>query len=281
MKLIVKSQDYNLLGYFSNGGAFTFPTNKLVNNSKRLSGNKRDMRKKLFKSPYPTYSNNRIVNKAEEGLKFAEFKPVDTRGLQGSYTTPEIVEMFEANKAKKPNKEFEYLSKFNSIEDLIKMRQENNKELLGPIEGVDESLTTSAPKKFLNFDVDKTISYLVSHAHNATTGQCAKYVREALEAGGIDTSGYPRAAADYVGHMSKMGFNLLINGYGNKLPDNYTPQKGDVAVIGRVGKHRYGHIAIYTGTQWVSDFKQKGFQIYDNIKDYTIWRHKQYESKEV
>jgi len=63
------------------GGSFTFPTSILVENQKRISGSKRDMRKKFIKSARPTYMKNRIVNKAQEGLKFNTFDMTQGQGL--------------------------------------------------------------------------------------------------------------------------------------------------------------------------------------------------------
>ena len=33
--------------------------------------------------------------------------------------------------------------------------------------------------------------------------------------------------------------------------------KGDIVVFDSVTGHQYGHIAMWTGTEWISDFKQK------------------------
>lgn len=37
---------------------------------------------------------------------------------------------------------------------------------------------------------------------------------------------------------------------------DYRPRKGDVSVIPQNEKHVFGHITIYNGKQWVSDFTQ-------------------------
>ncbi|CAA0145416.1 putative enzyme [Tenacibaculum maritimum] len=87
-------------------------------------------------------------------------------------------------------------------------------------------------------------------------GKCAKYVRLALEDGGMSTNGRPNAAADYVSFLPKKGFKEV-----QVFDDNY--QKGDIAVFERfqgVKKyHKYGHIQIYNGEKWVSDFFQTDF----------------------
>ena len=269
MKLIDKSQDQNdLLQYLSRGNKFTFPTNKLVENQKRISGTKRDMRRKFIKSARPTYNQNRIVNRAQEGMKFAEFKPVDIPGLQENYTAAEMVDILLANRN---NSEFDYLQEFEDMDDILGISQQQNDYNI--IDNLSIEYTPIVSDNKNGFNVDAAVSYLTSHAHNSSVKQCAKFVRKALEAGGINTADHPESAADYIGYMHKFGFDLVSKGYGDKLPEDYTPQKGDVVVIGRVGSHRHGHIAMYNGEQWVSDFKQKSFKIYDTIKDYTIWRH--------
>lgn len=50
---------------------FTFNKNQLIKNAEQLNG-KRDMRKKFIKSDTPTYKK---IKKAQEGLKFVEYKP--------------------------------------------------------------------------------------------------------------------------------------------------------------------------------------------------------------
>ena len=70
-------------------------------------------------------------------------------------------------------------------------------------------------------------------------------------------------------------FKPVVQSNSERLPDDYTPDKGDVAVIGRSKSHPYGHIAIYDGQKWVSDFKQKSWHGMKQFEgnDYTIWRH--------
>jgi len=50
------------------------------------------------------------------------------------------------------------------------------------------------------------------------------------------------------GVLSNLGFNQISNG---------SPQKGDIYVEDRTNTHPHGHIAIYDGNNWVSDFIQK------------------------
>jgi hypothetical protein len=88
-------------------------------------------------------------------------------------------------------------------------------------------------------------------------GLCARYVRLALEAGNIGTTGYPETAREYGSFLVTHGFRALGS-------TNPKPQKGDIVVIQRwTGAdgvvHEDGHIAMFDGKKWVSDFKQKDF----------------------
>ena len=56
----------------------------------------------------------------------------------------------------------------------------------------------------------------------------------------------------------------MLEKYGFKPLDptpgaNYSPMKGDIVVIQETTASKNGHIAIYNGTNWVSDFKQPEF----------------------
>ena len=123
-----------------------------------------------------------------------------------------------------------------------------------------------------NFNVNKAINYLVAKAYpcydEKTCGKCATAVREALEAGGLSTIGHPVKACDYDKFLPTLGFKEA-----NK--NNYVPQKGDIIVLEAIGSHTAGHIAMYTGTKWVSDFVQRdmwGGPAYRNKANYTLFR---------
>ncbi len=106
------------------------------------------------------------------------------------------------------------------------------------------------------FDKDKFAAHLDSQAPGTTSSyHCAKYVREALQAAGIDTQHHPIPAKDYGPYLEQWGFEPIS-------PPSH-PEKGDIAVIQpnpagvRDGfSAEYGHIAAFDGHQWVSDFRQ-------------------------
>jgi hypothetical protein len=87
--------------------------------------------------------------------------------------------------------------------------------------------------------------------------KCAYFVRMALEAGGINTAIHPVPARLYGSYLKNWGFTQI-----NTL--NYL--KGDIAVIqgypgGTADENGvpYGHIQMYNGTQWLSNFYQNSF----------------------
>lgn len=88
-------------------------------------------------------------------------------------------------------------------------------------------------------------------AGRRSTSRCAKAVREAINAGNIATPNNPISAADYKNYLPKMGFvSLSIK--------TYVPQVGDIAVFPAAPQsgHVHGHIAMYTGEHWQSDYIQ-------------------------
>ena len=123
-----------------------------------------------------------------------------------------------------------------------------------------------------SYSVGNAVSYLISHATetyiSGKNGHCARAVREPLEAGGLSIVGHPFSACEYDSFLPKVGFHSV-----NKV--GYAPEKGDIVVLEAVSGHPYGHIAMYTGSQWVSDFKQSdmwGGSAYRNKAEYTLWR---------
>jgi len=67
----------------------------------------------------------------------------------------------------------------------------------------------------------------------------------------METSDRPNDAADYGPFLERHGAQEVPNADANH------PQQYDILVVDRHGpKHTHGHIAIYDGTRWISDYKQ-------------------------
>jgi hypothetical protein len=102
----------------------------------------------------------------------------------------------------------------------------------------------------MSWDVQKAVAHLQKHAKLKSLGRCAQYTREAIEAGGITLARH-ESAKDY-------GLSLLAAGFSEFHPDLVgAPEKGDVAIIQGFKGHPHGHMAMYDGTHWISDFVQR------------------------
>lgn len=92
--------------------------------------------------------------------------------------------------------------------------------------------------------------YATRHAEGGSTGYCARYVANSLQAAGYQFT-RNGMAYEYVtkGTLAKMGFE--------KVDMNQPPQKGDISVMGPRKPNHAGHISIFNGKNWVSDFIQR------------------------
>jgi hypothetical protein len=108
------------------------------------------------------------------------------------------------------------------------------------------------------FDSERFASHLRAHAkrHGERLGDCAKWVRQALEAAGADTTGHPYPAKLYGPILARNGFHEITV----SSPETYPFLKGDIVVI-QPTRHGNpaGHIAGYDGSKWISDFEQRDF----------------------
>jgi len=118
-------------------------------------------------------------------------------------------------------------------------------------------------------DIDKFVQKVDSNAQKKSQHSCAKAIRQGLEAGGIDASDRPQYAKDYGPFLKKNDFAVISI-------ENYSPQKGDIIVF-QPGPNPYGHIQVWNGVTWVSDFVQNPNKIspYSNqTPAYDIYRQK-------
>jgi hypothetical protein len=121
----------------------------------------------------------------------------------------------------------------------------------------------------LNGWTNLAISWLNAHAHSNSTHKCAMYIRLALGAAGFNTTGHPQYAKDYGSFLKKLGFGEIPK-------EGYSPQVGDIRVWQNYpGGNIAGHIDMYNGTKWVSDFVEpiddgpgRGYRLYNNYKIY-------------
>lgn len=114
------------------------------------------------------------------------------------------------------------------------------------------------------WDLEKTLKHLREHAHDKSTHYCARYVRQALEAGGLVGFRVPSAKDEVkLNTLASIGFKKIAEASDNTTSPGYTPQAGDIAITFENGNHA----AMYDGTKWISDFRQKGLDVYRNKKN--------------
>lgn len=149
-----------------------------------------------------------------------------------------------------------------------KCQSDDGKTITDPV--VDASGGSST-----NPNVTNGINTLDNNAGSSSTDKCAYYVRLALAAEGFTdfNTNHPGAAYQYDSYLTKDGFTAVAQ----STQDGYAAQAGDVVVFQPVSGHSSGHIAMYDGSQWVSDFKQNNFYASNDYKtqngSYTIYRH--------
>lgn len=124
-----------------------------------------------------------------------------------------------------------------------------------------------------SFDADKATAHLTEHGRDKSIHCCAWYTMRALQAGGCPAIILP--AQWYKYYMPLVQFEEIPK-------KGYIPQKGDVVVFdcpaGKTWKkisQWWGHVAMFNGKQWISDFKQKNMNPYRKDVPYRVYRYKQ------
>jgi len=120
----------------------------------------------------------------------------------------------------------------------------------------------------------KAVEYLNQNAEPLSLGQCARYVREAIEAGGIKLVHHV-SAKDYGSSLVHHGFQKIVQTHATT---NYHHKLGDVAIVQPIAGHPHGHMAMYNGSWWVSDFVQyhgvyPGHSYRQSKPPYAIYRY--------
>lgn len=118
------------------------------------------------------------------------------------------------------------------------------------------------------YNNDKAVDFITGHAETKSKCSCAGYVMRGLWHGGCPVSLFVLPAYGYGKILPQMGFQEVTS-------ENYTPQRGDISVLPQNSSHVFGHIAVYNGKQWVSDFKQNNMlcsKAYRASGQYRIFR---------
>lgn len=133
--------------------------------------------------------------------------------------------------------------------------------------------TVGSGTKFDNHKAVKAARIATASAAGKSLGKCARYVATALLGGGYK---FTRQNSAFQYHT-----NGILSGCGFVAVNTTTYQIGDVVVWpahgGAGGGGVHGHIQIYNGKNWVSDFIQRSFvpgKSYGNSKP-TVYRDKE------
>lgn len=110
----------------------------------------------------------------------------------------------------------------------------------------------------------KAIEFLEKNALSKSIGQCGAYVGNALISAGFNIRSYNRHAYLYYydNLLINEGFEIIGN-----LENLPAFQPGDIMVQLNTSNHKYGHICMYNGKKWYSDFIQ------NTIKTYNDWEN--------
>lgn len=101
----------------------------------------------------------------------------------------------------------------------------------------------------MGWNKSAAVSHARSHASTVSQSRCAEFTRQAINAGGVDI-GRTFHAKDYGQLLVRSGFRPIGAGE--------NPREGDVVVIQPYrGGNPSGHMAIFDGSTWYSDFRQR------------------------
>lgn len=118
-----------------------------------------------------------------------------------------------------------------------------------------------------DWNPQKAAAFATEHAEKKSVSLCAMYIRKAMMAGGIPIY-WGGNACHYKYILPFLGFE--------KVEDDKAHEVGDIVVFQPIGNRKYGHIAIWNGKQWVSDFKQQNIIVHSDYRkegcEYAIYR---------
>lgn len=121
------------------------------------------------------------------------------------------------------------------------------------------------------WDIKKACQFINDNAKMSSTHYCAKAVRQAIEAGGINTAKRPNIAWKYIYYLPTIGFKHIKTV--KKNDPSYVPEPGDIAVYMKNNNPDVpGHICMWTGKSWCSDFKQRNMIVYRGTNEAEIFR---------
>ena len=142
---------------------------------------------------------------------------------------------------------------------------------------VGKGITTVPDSVFIKecpkeWNYKQTCKWIQKNAYSSTQTICATWVRKALEKGGLNTDGRPTYAWHYENYLPKIGFKEIATIINGNI-GSYKPEPGDIATYMKHNNpEKEGHICLYTGVQWCSDFRQNNMDVYDSTDKIHIFR---------
>ena len=134
------------------------------------------------------------------------------------------------------------------------------------------------------WDVDKAVAAIrreQKDLKSEDTGQCARWVGLAVEEGFGKTFNFRNTPLSSIGggrwemEAKKEGPKLEALGF-THIPNDSVPEKGDIRVFQPKDGSHAGHIAMFDGKSWYSDFKQATYHGYkdpvSNISSSALYR---------
>lgn len=127
-------------------------------------------------------------------------------------------------------------------------------------------------KSYEHFDVKAACEWINTNSKQKSQHACAMWVRKAIEAGGIPTIGRPNRAWKYIDYLPTIGFRFVQKVHKSDA-NAFAFEPGDIAVYQKNGNSAVpGHICMWTGHEWCSDFKQKNMIVYGGTSEAYIFR---------
>ena len=128
------------------------------------------------------------------------------------------------------------------------------------------------------FNIQGAVQSLMARSGAKSQHACARFVRMAMESGGLNTASRPNWAWKYIQWLPTQGWSLVGNVKTNEAQAEWTrssAKPGDIAVYQKpgVGGSQPGHICMYTGGQWISDFRQNRMGVYASPVNAYIFRY--------
>lgn len=127
---------------------------------------------------------------------------------------------------------------------------------------INQQKTLQLMQQLPNFNIKSSNpKYWTPKSPTASGHNCGKAVHLYIEALGLPTDGRPMYGGDYGPWLQKTGWN--------KISPQSQFQIGDICVTKGQGSNKEGHISMYNGRNWVSDFIQSSPLVYPWAKEGT------------